>query len=121
MRIGVEPGVRHEIAIELSAYVPRVEPLVEELRLVKSEIEIAMIRRAAQYADFAVERLLAASYFGASVAEGFAETRAVTARIIREVNDWEPLTTKVTMATWAAPRSAMLHSVPDLNELHILR
>ena len=35
-------------------------------------------------------------------------------RIIREVDDWEPLTTKVTMATWAAPRSAQPHSVPDL-------
>jgi Xaa-Pro dipeptidase len=89
--------------------------LVEELRVVKSEAEIAMIRRAAQYADFAVERLLAASYFGASVAEGFAETRTVTGQIIRNVDDWEPLTTKVTMATWAAPQSAMPHSIPELN------
>jgi Xaa-Pro dipeptidase len=75
-----------------------------------------MIRRAAQYADFGVERLLTASYFGATVAEGFAETRAVTSRIIRELDEWEPLTTKVVMATWAAPRSAMPHSVPDLND-----
>jgi Xaa-Pro dipeptidase len=73
-----------------------------------------MIRRSAQYADFGVERLFTASYFGASVAEGFAETRTVTSRIIREVNDWEALTTKVVMATWAAPRSAMPHSVPEL-------
>ena len=75
-----------------------------------------MIRRSAQYADFGVERLIAVSYFGASVAAGFAETRAVTARIIREVNDWEALTTKVVMATWAAPGSAMPHSVPDLSD-----
>jgi Xaa-Pro dipeptidase len=40
----------------------------------------------------------------------------VTARILREVDDWEPLTTKVIMATWAAPCSAMPHSVPDLND-----
>jgi Xaa-Pro dipeptidase len=75
-----------------------------------------MIRRAARYADFGVERLWAASYFGATVAEGFAETRAVTSRIVREVDDWEPLTTKVVMATWAAPHSAMPHSVPGLND-----
>ncbi len=63
-----------------------------------------------------MERLLAASYYGATVAEGFAETRAVTTRIIREVKQWEPLTTKVLMASWAAPRSSMPHSVPDLND-----
>ena len=114
--VGVEPGLRQEIALQLRDYSLRVEPFVERLRLVKSEAEIKMIRRAAQYADFGVERLLAASYFGATVAEGFAETREVTSRIIREVHDWEALTTKVVMATWAAPRSAMPHSVPDLND-----
>ena len=114
--IGVEPGLRQEIALQLRDYSFRVEPLVERLRLVKSEAEIKMIGRSAQYADFGLERLLAASYFGATVAEGFAETRKVTSRIIREVHDWEALTTKVTMATWAAPRSAMPHSVPDLND-----
>jgi Xaa-Pro dipeptidase len=114
--IGVEPTLQQEIVDQLRAYSPRAEPLIEELRLIKSEAEIKMIRRAAQYADFGVERLLTASYFGATVAEGFAETRAVTSRIIRELDEWEPLTTKVVMATWAAPRSAMPHSVPDLND-----
>ena len=38
----------------------------------------------------------------------------MTSRIIREVDNWEALTTNVVMATWAAPRSAMPHSVPDL-------
>ncbi len=54
--IGVEPGLRQEIALQLHDYSLRVEPLVERLRLVKSEAEIKMIRRAAQYADFGVER-----------------------------------------------------------------
>lgn len=115
-QIGVEPTLRQEIAEELGGYSIRVEALVERLRLVKSEVEIEMIRRAARYADFGVERLLAASYLGAAVAQGFAETRAVTSRIIREVDDWDPLTTKVVMATWAAPWSAMPHSVPYLND-----
>lgn len=115
-QIGVEPTLRQEVAQQLRGHSIRVEALVERLRLVKSGVEIEMIRRAARYADFGVERLLAASYFGATVAEGFAETRAVASRIIREVDDWDPLTTKVVMATWAAPRSAMPHSVPDLND-----
>lgn len=115
-QIGVEPTLRLEIANELRDYTVRVEPLVEQLRLIKSPAEIEMIRRTARYADFGVERLLAKSYFGATIAEGFAESRTVNARIIREVDDWDPLTTKVLMATWAAPRSAMPHSVPNLND-----
>ena len=114
--IGVEPSLPQEIAEQLRDYSLRTEPLIERQRLVKSVAEVGMIRRSAKYADFGVERLLAASYFGATVAEGFAETRTVTSRIIREVDDWEVLTTKVLVAAWAAPGSAMPHSVPDLND-----
>ena len=114
--IGVEPTLPQEIAVELKGFTIRVAPMVERLRLIKSDTEIALIRRAARYADLGVHRLLKASYSGATVAEGFAQTRLVTSRIIREVDDWDPVTTKVVMATWAAPRSAMPHSIPDLND-----
>ena len=112
--IGVEPSLRLDIADELRDYSPRAEPLVERLRLVKSAAEIEMIRRAAFYADFGVKRLMAVAYSGASVAEGFAETRTVAGRILRDVKDWEPLTTRVVLATWASERSAMPHSIPQL-------
>ncbi len=112
--IGVEPTLCQEIAVELKNHTLRIEALVERLRLIKSDTEIALIRRAARYADLGVQCLLGASYNGATVAEGLAQTRLVTTRIIREVDDWDPLTTKVTMATWAAPRSAQPHSIPDL-------
>ncbi len=114
-QVGVEPTLPLEISQELRDFSLQAEPLVERLRSVKSSNEIGLIRRAAHYADLSVERLLAASYYGSTVAEGFAETRVVTSRIIREVADWEPLSTKVTMATWPAPESAMPHSVPNLN------
>jgi Xaa-Pro dipeptidase len=113
--LGVEPSLRREISDELQEYTLRTTPLIEDARRVKSRAEIDMIRRAAYYADVGVDRLLAASYYGATVAEGFAETRHVTSKIIREVNDWDPVTTKVLMATWAAPHSAMPHSIPALD------
>ena len=115
-QVGVEPPLPLGVAQELRDYSPRVEPLVERLRLVKSPAEIEMIRRAAPHADFGVERLMAMAYRGASVAEGLAETRTVAGRILREVDDWEPLTTRVVMATWAGARSAMPHSVPELTD-----
>ena len=113
-QIGIEPTVRQEIAAELDMFSTRMLPLVERMRLVKSPTEVEMIRRAARYADYGVERLLAASYHGATVGEGFAETGKVTSKILRDLDHRELLTTKVLMATWAAPHSALPHSIPAL-------
>jgi Xaa-Pro dipeptidase len=115
-RVGIEPSLRRDVADELRDLSAEVAPLVEGLRLVKSPDEVAMIRRAAQYADRGVEELLAAAYHGATMAEGFARTGALGRAIIRQVDDWELLTTRVLMATWAAPRSAKPHSIPHLND-----
>jgi Xaa-Pro dipeptidase len=113
-RIGIEPTLRQEIVKELAGHAVECLPLVEGLRLIKSPTEVALIRRAAGYADFGVGELLAASSYGATVAGGFARTGVVMRKIMEEVTDWEILTTKVLMATWAAPRSAQPHSIPDL-------
>jgi Xaa-Pro dipeptidase len=109
--------VSQEIHAALAKYEPRMLPLVENLRLVKTATEIGMIRRAAYYADMAVERLLTASYYGASVAEGFAETRSVVRPMIRDVLDWDPMKSSVLMASWPAPHSAQPHSVPNLYDV----
>lgn len=90
----------------------RYSDLVEQLRLVKSTAEVAMIRRAAHYADAAVHELLRHSYYGSTVAEGFARTGTVTQKIVREIPAWDPLATKVILVSYPAPQSAMPHSVP---------
>ncbi|MEW4570732.1 Xaa-Pro peptidase family protein [Tautonia sp. JC769] len=115
-RVGVEPTLPLGIVDEMPDQALVVAPLVERLRLVKSPAEVAMIRRAAWYADRGVERLLAASYRGATAAECFAQSGGLTRAILRDLDDFEPLTTRVLMATWAAPRSAQPHSIPDLND-----
>ena len=116
-KIGVEPSLRREVADELTDRHVHTMPLVEELRKVKSSAEVKLIRRAAKHADLGVERLLASSYRGSSVAEGFAETRSVMKRIIRQSEAFNPLLSKVLMGTWAAPRSAQPHSIPKLEDL----
>jgi len=116
-RVGVEPSIPKCVYDEISASSLVVAPLVEQLRLVKSPTEIELIRRAARFADLGVRKLLDASYFGSLVCEGFAQTSRVSARIIRDVPDWDPVTTKVVMATWAAPRSAQPHSIPGLDDM----
>lgn len=90
--------------------------LIEQLRLVKSPAEIEMVRKAAYYADMGVQQLFDYSYYGSTVAEGFARTNKVTQSIIRETPDWDVLTTKVLMGTFPAPVSAKPHSVPSTND-----
>lgn len=105
------------IAETLLALGGRHAPLIEQLRLIKSPWEIEMIRRAARYADQGVRELFQHSYYGSTVAEGFARTSHITQNIIRENPDWDPLTTKALMASFPAPWSAMPHSVPAAQAL----
>ena len=105
------------VAEHLTALGGKHAPLIEQLRLVKSAAEIQMIRRAARYADQGVTELFNCSYYGATVAEGFARTSRVTQSIIRDTPDWDPLNTKVLMVSFPAPWSAMPHSVPAVNAL----
>ncbi len=115
-RVGIEPSLQREIADELSDLSLVTLPLVERLRLVKSPGEVAMIRRSSRYADRGVIELLGAAYFGATVAEGLARAGPLGRTVLRRLDDWEFLTTRVLMVTWAAPRSAQPHSIPDLND-----
>ncbi len=120
LRVGVEPSLPISLYNQIHSMVKNliVKPFIEEMRLIKSPNEIKMIQTAAHYADLAVQRLLEASYYDSSVAEGFAQTQSVSRQIIQDLGPkWDPLTTSVLMATWAAPRSAQPHAVPLINDL----
>jgi Xaa-Pro dipeptidase len=112
-RVGVEPSLSQEIAGRLSELSPRVLPLVEALRVVKSPAEIQMIRDTARYTDLAVRKLLEASYYGVSELELIAQGRAVQLRIMREVG-YDLLTSSALVGSWPAPLSAQPHGVPTL-------
>jgi Xaa-Pro aminopeptidase len=90
-------------------------PLIEELRLVKSPAEVAMIRQAAHYADEAVRRVIATAYYGVSELELFSQGRAVQTQIIKEVG-YDVLTTSILAGAWPAPMSAQPHSVPTVTD-----
>lgn len=112
-RVGVEPSLPQEIAGRLASLSPRVLPLVEALRVVKSPAEIQMIRDTARYTDLAVRKLLEASYHGVSELELIAQGRAVQLQIMREVG-YDLLTSSALVGSWPAPLSAQPHGVPTL-------
>lgn len=120
---GLEPGFIYEdscpmaLAQVLAGLGGRHQQLIEQLRLVKSPAEIQMIRRAAHYADMGVQELFRHSYYGATVAEGFARSSKVMQAIIRETPHWDALSTRVLMASFPAPLSAQPHSVPAVDDL----
>lgn len=114
-RIGVEPGLSQEITTRLPAGEIIVLPLIEELRLVKSPAEVAMIRQAAHYADEAVRKVIATAYYGVSELELFSQGRAVQTQIIKEVG-YDVLTTSILAGAWPAPMSAQPHSVPTVKD-----
>ncbi len=114
-KLGVEPSLRLDIAKILDDFSPKPIPLVETLRLIKSETEIKMLKRASHYADILMSKIISTSYYGASVLESFSQGRGVQAQVLKEGN-FEPLTTDIVGATWPAPFSSQPHGIPDISD-----
>ncbi|HLN59935.1 MAG TPA: Xaa-Pro peptidase family protein [Symbiobacteriaceae bacterium] len=114
-RVAVEPTLPMEIYGRLRDLDPETLPLVEELRVIKSAAEVQKLRRAAHYADYAVERIIRASYHGISELELFSQGRSVQLQIMKH-DGYEALTTSVLTASWPAPLSAQPHGVPSIDD-----
>ena len=113
--LGVEPTLPLEIHNQLKGFSIQVLPLVEQLRLVKSPAEVDMVRQASHYADLAVQKAIAVSYYGVSDLELFSQSRAVQMQIMKDT-EYQVLTTKVLCGAWPAPLSAQPHGVPKLED-----
>jgi Xaa-Pro dipeptidase len=109
--VGVEPTLPLEIHEKIKDFSISVKPLVERLRLVKSPGEVHMIRQAARYADFAVRKVIAATYYGVSDLELFSQSRAVQMQIMKDT-DYDILTTSILCGAYPGPVSAQPHGVP---------
>lgn len=109
---GFEPATPHARAAVLVASGGRPVELLEPLRMVKSDFEVARIDRAARYAVWGVEEILRSAYHGATVIEGYMTTTALRRKIIQEEPYFDALATNVLAAPWPAPLSSEPHSVP---------
>jgi len=114
-KLGVEPTLSLEIAERLNDFSLKACALVEHLRLVKSPAEIAMIRRAAHYADMGMMRILAASHYDTTVLEILSQSRAIQTQVLKD-GEFEPLTSLFLTAAWPAPLSSQPHSIPKIDD-----
>ena len=119
-KIGLEPSItlenRNKIISLSSLQTSTVEPysIVEKLRLVKSDAEIAMIREASRYADMGMKLMLKNAYYGVSVLEMFSIAKKIQLEVIK-TGFFDPLQTEFLTATWPAPFSAKPHGVPSVD------
>jgi Xaa-Pro aminopeptidase len=113
--LGVEPGLSAEKLDKLSGCYPRVVPVIDQLRQIKSAAEIELIRQTAAYADMGMKKIMKASYKGATVLEIFSQARAVQTRVLKEI-DYDPMESSFLMASWPAPFSAQPHGIPRVDD-----
>ncbi len=113
--VGVEPGLSLEIAEELTGYNLKALPLLEDIRLIKSESEVKKIRTTARYCDIGMDLMLKAAYYGISELEIFSQSRSVLLKVMKET-EFEPVATDILTMSWVAPMSAQPHSVPSVGD-----
>ena len=115
IELGVEPSLTQEIASKLTDFSVRALPLVEELRLIKSNEEVNKLRQAARFADLGMEKIITSAYEGVSEIEIFSQGRGVQMKIIKETA-YDPLNTSVLTAAWPARLGTQPHGVPTVAE-----
>ena len=114
-KLGVEPDLSAENLGKLSQFSPRVVPVIDQLRQIKSPAEIEMIRQTAAYADQGMEKIMKASYKGATVLEIFSQARAIQTRVLKETT-YDPMESSFLTATWPAPFSSQPHGIPKVDD-----
>jgi len=116
--IGLSGKCPFEIVDALSASSIKVEDskALEELRWVKSESEIAMIKIAAGYCNTAVAQLNSIAYYGMTELEVFSIGKDIQKKLIQET-EFDYLSSSVLFAAWPGRISHQPHGVPKVSDV----
>lgn len=90
--------------------------IVEQLRWIKSETEIQLIKRAAQYCDDTISILNSNVYYGMTELEVFSIGRTIQQRLIKET-DFDYLASDVLVAAWPSRISHQPHGIPKVSDV----
>ena len=116
--IGITAKTPYEIISFLQSVDLKVEQnnFIEELRWVKTETEIQLIKRASHYCDVAIATLNKNAYYGMTELEVFSIGRDIQKRIIKETN-FDYLASNVLIAAWPSRISYQPHGTPKVNDV----
>jgi Xaa-Pro aminopeptidase len=92
--------------------------IVEELRWIKSDAEIALIKQASRYCDISVENLNSNVYYGMTELEVFSIGRAIQQKVIKETA-FDYLASNILVAAWPSRISYQPHGVPSVSDVLI--
>ena len=111
--IGVEPSLPSELFVRLKDFAPRVEPIIERARLVKSKDEIERIELTSRFSDLGMRMLFEASRPGARIEAGYRRIEDLKNAVIQQVGHLDQYVSSMWMGVWAAPFSAQPHRFPQ--------
>lgn len=121
VRTSQQIGLGGKTPFEVSAFLLSIDKppiscaFVEELRWVKSQTEIELIRRASHYCDLAIAELNNGAYYGMSELEVFSIGRSIQQRLIKET-DFDYLSSNVLVAAWPSRISYQPHGIPKVED-----
>ena len=92
--------------------------LIEELRWVKSELEIQLIQQASSYCDQAIAKLNQSAYYGMTELEVFSIGRTIQKQVIKET-DFDYLASNILVAAWPSRIAHQPHGVPKVDDVLI--
>lgn len=115
--VAVEPTMPAELMVATQDFAPRVTPLVETLRMVKSAEEIRRIERAAKYSDRGLRMVMDVARMGESIAGGYARIPELRNEIVTGEGAFDQYTSSIWLGVWAAPFSAQPHRFPEPSDI----
>lgn len=116
--VGLSPKSPYEIGAFLQSQnlTLKSSDLIEKMRWIKSEAELALIRHAAHYCDVAVAQLNQNAYYGMSELEVFSIGRDIQKKVIIET-EFDYLSSNILVAAWPSRISYQPHGVPRVADL----
>lgn len=116
--VGLAAKAPYELPDFLSeaALQPQVCDFVEELRWIKSDMEIELIKRTSGYCDFAISTLNANAYYGMTELEVFSIGRSIQQKLIVET-EFDYLSSDVLIAAWPGRISHQPHGSPKVADV----
>lgn len=115
--VAVESKSPVEVFLAINSIIKTVDHshILDELRYIKSETEIALIRNASSYCDYALQLLENTCYYGMSELEVFSIGNTIQRKIIKET-DFDYLATSILMAAWPSRISHQAHGIPRVDD-----